>query len=121
MPDVMLAAQWDSIAGSGEKQDIGERRLMVAMLLNAALELRRNRRDAITAGTRRWIESDDRAPFCFLWLCEQLGLNAARLREQLRHPETLAPGRDLRRHPSRRSCHQIGHGRIYQRRGGRQR
>jgi hypothetical protein len=34
-------------------------------------------RELIKGSTRRWIESDGREEFSFLWICDQVGLNAA--------------------------------------------
>jgi hypothetical protein len=68
-----------------------ERRLLWAVLLDAVHCYRRNRPTARSVRVRRawlrecrWFQSDDRSsPFCFVSICDALGLDASYVRRLL--------------------------------------
>ena len=87
-PEVLLPAQIDP--GSRFALALGERRLLWAMLLDAATCFYKHRRARDNNGRKlfreaeRWIRSrDDRWAFSFPAVCDLLGLNAQQVRASL--------------------------------------
>ena len=81
VPQVVLPSQWARRSRAG----LGERRLMVAVLLDAvAVYTKCKARGVVNRRFRevdRWFSSDDREwPFAFERICEVLSLNAALIR-----------------------------------------
>jgi len=81
VPQVVLPSQWARHSRAG----LGERRLMVAVLLDAvAVYTKCKARGVVNRRFRevdRWFSSDDREwPFAFERICEVLSLNAALIR-----------------------------------------
>jgi len=87
-PEVLLPAQIDP--GSRFGLALGERRLLWAMLLDAATCFYKHRRARDNNGRKlfreaeRWIRSrEERSPFSFQAVCDVLGLNAQQVRVSL--------------------------------------
>jgi|SoiMethySBSTD1v2_1073268.scaffolds.fasta_scaffold07005_7 hypothetical protein len=81
VPQVVLPTQWARRSRAG----LGERRLMVAVLLDAvAVYTKCRARGVVNRRFRevdRWFRSDDREwPFAFERICEVLSLNASLIR-----------------------------------------
>jgi len=81
VPQVVLPTQWARRSRAG----LGERRLMVAVLLDAvAVYTKCRARGVVNRRFRevdRWFSSDDREwPFAFERICEVLSLNATLIR-----------------------------------------
>jgi hypothetical protein len=85
-PDLLLPSQ---MAGATPPDDPC-RRLVVAVLERALLDaVGPTSREAERADARAWIASDDDAPFSFVWVTNQLGIDPAWLRGRvLRQPVT---------------------------------
>jgi hypothetical protein len=68
-----------------------ERDLIIGILSRALEDLNGNvtgvlpkEKSRIQLDAARWIRSNRRKPFSFLWICDQLDLNASGIRERLR-------------------------------------
>jgi hypothetical protein len=75
----------------------GERRLMLAVLLDAIRILQkqrpRPRRRRAEQRERAWLTSEDHeGPFSFANICEALGLNAAYVRRRILEPDASLEG-----------------------------
>lgn len=101
IPDVLLPEQYlDRIVG--QASDVPEKRLMLAVLVDAALQLRKHDGPA-AAEAAHWVLADDAdEPFSFQNVCEALGLDPGYLARGLigqrlaRTHETGMPLRHLR-------------------------
>jgi hypothetical protein len=104
IPEVLLPVQVEQGTGFGIAE--GERRLLCAMLLDAAACYckyrcaRDNNGRKLFREAERWIRSqEDRSPFSFRAVCGLLGLNAQQLRVSLleiatRNPSAARPPGD---------------------------
>ena len=93
VPQVVLPAQWARRSGAG----LGERRLMVAVLLDAVTVYTKCRaRGVVNRRFRevdRWFRSHDREwPFAFERICEVLSLDATLIRARHRQPGRVTHG-----------------------------
>jgi hypothetical protein len=84
VPQVVLPAQWARRSGAG----LGERRLMVAVLLDAVAVYQKCRaRGVVNRRFRevdRWFKSEDREwPFAFERICEVLSLDTELIRNAI--------------------------------------
>ena len=84
VPQVVLPAQWNRRGGAG----LGERRLMVAVLLDAvAVYTKCRARGVVNRRFRevdRWFRSHDHEwPFAFERICEVLSLDTALIRQAI--------------------------------------
>jgi hypothetical protein len=108
--DCILPVQWRGLFRR-EHDDVGERRLLLAVLRDALdLVTRPPTRTPIRpvadiCDARRWFESDDRSsPFCFLPVAEALGLEPGPLRAAVLNGRVAAgpprgPSSRLSAHP----------------------
>jgi hypothetical protein len=95
-PETILPEQFHRM-WCGSRRHTPERMLLIAMLWQAADDLRQYR-DSRRAHSRRlyreayrWVVSDDRSwPYSFLNVCDVLGISAAALRAQLMEPAERA-------------------------------
>ena len=87
VPDMVLSSQLDEVT---DRRRSGERRLLFAVLrggivtsLGRSFSSRKGRRGEL-AQARRWVNARDSAVMSFSWICTQLGIEAAQLREAIR-------------------------------------
>lgn len=79
-------------AVEGPCSDVAERALVASVIIRAIKDLQLvsgdqavNRREQIALDAKQWFADDEAAeePFSFLWCCQQLGMDAAKIRDNL--------------------------------------